>query len=193
MLIYGLSEAARRLGVALVGAWVLACPARSSGGKAASEIPILDVSLFRHNTIFAFSNLAALINYSATFAVDLPAESLPAVHEGLQPVVAGLLLVTPPAVMTLFSPFAGRLSDRIEPVVVASIGMAVTTLGLFFFIFLGDDTSLALIILNLIVARLRLRPFFLAQHQRGHGLGGEALSTEWPPGPWARCGPSARA
>ena len=35
----------------------------------AVENPVVNVALFRHNTVFLFSNLAALINYSATFAV----------------------------------------------------------------------------------------------------------------------------
>ncbi len=32
-------------------------------------VPVLNISLFRDNKIFAFSNLAALINYAATFAI----------------------------------------------------------------------------------------------------------------------------
>ncbi|MHB9052816.1 MAG: MFS transporter [Thermoleophilia bacterium] len=115
------------------------------------EHPILDVNLFRHNTVFAFSNLAALINYSATFAVSFLLSLYLQYTKGYSPFVAGLLLVPQPAVMTMLSPFAGRLSDRIEPIVVASVGMAVTTVGLLFFIFLGEGTSMALIIVNLVI------------------------------------------
>jgi MFS family permease len=42
--------------------------------------------------------------------------------------------------MALFSPFAGRLSDRIEPRVVASIGMGVIVVGLAFLAFLSATT-----------------------------------------------------
>jgi MFS family permease len=31
--------------------------------------PVIDIRLFRYNTVFALSNLAALVNYAATFAV----------------------------------------------------------------------------------------------------------------------------
>jgi MFS family permease len=51
----------------------------------------------------------------------------------------------------IFSPLAGRLSDRIEPRLIASAGMALTTVGLVIFIFLNEETSLGLIIGNLIL------------------------------------------
>ena len=56
-----------------------------------------------------------------------------------------------PVVMALFSPFAGKLSDRIEPQKVASIGMIITTLGLAFFIFLNENTATAYIIFGLLI------------------------------------------
>jgi len=51
----------------------------------------------------------------------------------------------------IFSPIAGKLSDRIEPRIVATIGMAITTLGLSFFIFLTPITPLYAIIISLMV------------------------------------------
>jgi MFS family permease len=53
--------------------------------------------------------------------------------------------------MTLFSPFAGRLSDRMEPGIVASIGMGVTTIGLLLFIPLHEQSSLLFISGNLVL------------------------------------------
>jgi len=51
----------------------------------------------------------------------------------------------------LFSPLAGRLSDRIEPRIVASLGMAFTAVGLTFFIFLTEDTNIMFIISALLI------------------------------------------
>jgi MFS family permease len=59
-----------------------------------------------------------------------------------------------PATQAIFSPLAGRLSDRIEPRLIASAGMGLTTLGLVIFIFLNKETPLALIIGNLILMGL---------------------------------------
>lgn len=148
--IYGLSR------LPAVWAWGLVAAGSLAGlAFVAWELrqahPVMDVGLFRHNTIFAFSNLAALINYSATYAVAFLMSLYLQYIKGFSPEMAGLVLVSQPVVMAALSPIAGRLSDRIEPVFVATVGMGFTTLGLFFLIFLGEDTSLALIIPNLMV------------------------------------------
>ena len=113
--------------------------------------PVLDVRLFRNNTVFALSNLAAFINYSATFAVSFLLSLYLQYIKGLTPQIAGLVLVAAPVVQAIFSPFAGRLSDKIEPRIVASLGMGLTVIGLVFFIFLGNTTSLWFIIAGLII------------------------------------------
>jgi EmrB/QacA subfamily drug resistance transporter len=115
--------------------------------------PVLDMSLFRNSKAFTFSNLAALINYSATFAVSflisLYLQYLPV--NPFSPQRAGLILVAMPVTQAVLSPVAGRLSDKIEPRLIASAGMALTTAGLVIFIFLNEETSLRLIIGNLIL------------------------------------------
>ena len=112
--------------------------------------PVLDLNLFR-DRIFAFSNLAALIHYSATFSVAFLLSLYLQYTKGLGPQSAGLILVSQPVVMALFSPFAGRVSDRIEPRIVASIGMGFVMIGVFFFVFLEEKTALPYIIANLIL------------------------------------------
>ncbi|MGA2318358.1 MAG: MFS transporter [Thermodesulfobacteriota bacterium] len=115
------------------------------------ESPVLDINLFRNNRVFALSNLAALINYSATFAVTFLLSLYLQYIKELTAVNAGLILVSQPIVQAFFSPFAGRFSDRIEPGIVASIGMALTAVGLFLFIFLNEKTTLEFIVAILIL------------------------------------------
>ena len=114
------------------------------------ESPILNMNLFRNNTAFAFSNLAALINYSATFAVAFLLSLYLQNVKALNPQNAGLILVSQPIIMAIFSPFAGRLSDRVEPRIVASTGMGLTVIGLAFLIFLSETTPLKFIVASLI-------------------------------------------
>jgi len=114
-----------------------------------SESPVFDIDLFRNNKVFAFSNLAALINYSAIFAVSFLLSLYLQLIKGLSPQEAGMILMCQPIVQAVFSPFAGRLSDRIEPRMVASTGMALTAVGLFLFIFLNERTATPFIIANL--------------------------------------------
>ncbi len=115
------------------------------------ESPVLDMNLFKNNTVFTFSNLAALINYSATFAVTFLLSLYLQYLKGFDPQTAGLILIAQPVVMTIFSPIAGRLSDKIEPRIVASMGMALTTMGLFLFTFLSEITTLEFIVTSLIL------------------------------------------
>jgi len=113
--------------------------------------PVMNMALFRDNVVFAMSNFAALINYSATFASGFLLSLYLQYIKAMSPESAGIILVAQPAVMALLSPLAGSLSDRIEPRVVASIGMALTTLGLSSFIFLDAGTPLGLIVAGLVV------------------------------------------
>jgi EmrB/QacA subfamily drug resistance transporter len=115
------------------------------------ESPVLNMNLFRNNTLFAFSNLAALINYSATFAVSFLLSLYLQYTKGLSPQNAGLILVSRPLVQAIFSPFAGRLSDRIEPRIVASLGIVLTLVGLLLFTFLNEKTTLEFIVASLIL------------------------------------------
>ena len=111
--------------------------------------PILDVSLFRMNKVFIFSNMAALISYCATFAVGFLLSFYLQYIEGLSPQNAGMILVSQPIVQAIFSPVAGRMSDRIEPRIVASTGMALTATGLFLLAMLKEGSALWFIIASL--------------------------------------------
>lgn len=103
--------------------------------------PVLDMRLFRYNRAFAFSNFAALINYAATFAVSFLMSLYLQYVKGFSPEETGLILVSQTVVMAAFSPLAGKLSDVIEPQVIASIGMGITALGLAFISFFQEDTA----------------------------------------------------
>jgi EmrB/QacA subfamily drug resistance transporter len=115
------------------------------------ESPLLNISLFRNNSVFTFSNLAALINYSATSATGFLLSLYLQYVKGVGPEHAGLILVSQPVVMAVLSPLAGRLSDRVEPRLLASIGMALTTLGLVLLAFLNQDTGFGFILTSLII------------------------------------------
>jgi EmrB/QacA subfamily drug resistance transporter len=112
--------------------------------------PVFNMSLFTTNRAFAFSNLAALINYSATFAVGFLLSFYLQYIKGFNPQTAGIILVSQPVIMAVFSPISGRISDKTEPRIVASAGMIITTIGLFILIFLNAQTNLIFIIISLV-------------------------------------------
>jgi MFS family permease len=97
------------------------------------------------------SNLAALASYAAIAAMTLLMSLYLQFIRGLDPQTAGLLLVTGVVFQAAFSPFAGRLSDRVDPRWVASGGMALCTIGLLSLSFLTSSTPYWLIAISLII------------------------------------------
>jgi EmrB/QacA subfamily drug resistance transporter len=183
-LMYGFSRLPSLPGVALTAAGLLAL-AGFVDFELRTEHPLLDLRIFRHNRIFAFSNLAALFNYSATSAVAFLMSLYLQYIKGLPPQKAGLVLVAQPIVMALASPFAGRLSDRTEPRLIASAGMALSAAGLLLFSFLGPDTGFGFIVGSLVCLGLGFGLFsspntnaVMCSVERRHlGIASAALGT----------------
>lgn len=144
-LIYGFSRLPSAFGAALTlsGLLVLALFVLWEGR---ARTPVLELNLFRHNPAFTFSNLAALINYSATSAVGFLLSLYLQLVRGVSPQQAGMILLAQPVVQALFSPLAGWASDRVEPRIVASTGMALTVVGLALLYPLGPGTALPYVI-----------------------------------------------
>ncbi|MGB3908469.1 MAG: MFS transporter [Methanomethylovorans sp.] len=113
--------------------------------------PVLDISLMTKNRVFALSNLSALINYSATYAVTFLLSLDLQYTKGFTPEHAGFILMAQPVFQAMVSPLAGKMSDSIEPRLIASAGMALTAIGLFFLIFLSETTSIWYMVAILVV------------------------------------------
>lgn len=97
------------------------------------DLPIIDFRLFESDRELTFSNLAALLNYGATFAISYLISIYLQVAIGLNSQTAGLVLVIMPLLQAIFSPYMGKLSDRIAPYKLATAGMicCIVTLSLF--------------------------------------------------------------
>jgi EmrB/QacA subfamily drug resistance transporter len=149
-LVYGLSLLPAISGVWLIVGGVIGLLAFARW-ETRVQSPVLDMNLFRKSKTFTFSNLVQLITYSATFAVQFLISLYLQYVKGFNPESAGLVLVVMPAMMAVFSPLAGRLSDRIEPRIIVSAGLALINIGLIIFVFLTERTSLGLVIGNLIL------------------------------------------
>lgn len=113
--------------------------------------PVLDIKLFSRNKTFAFSNLAALINYAATFAITFILSFYLQDVRGLDPFHAGLVLVIQPVMMAIVASVSGRMSDRIDSRLLSSAGMALISACLFTLIFLSIQTSYVYLFIVLFV------------------------------------------
>ncbi|PID43264.1 MAG: MFS transporter [Proteobacteria bacterium] len=139
-IIYGFSILPEIIGVL--------CLAAGSGGlvifivrQYRSSSPLFQVKLFVDNRVFALSCLAALIHYSATFALMFLLSLLLQYILGFEPAAAGMVLMAQPVMMALFSPLAGRYSDRFEPRVLSSAGLMITGGCLLALCFVDGSTS----------------------------------------------------
>jgi EmrB/QacA subfamily drug resistance transporter len=143
-LIYGATLLPKMIGIELVTVGILGF-AGFVLRELKTEYPVFEVRLFKTNRVFAFSSMAAMIHYSSTFAITFLLSLYLQYIQELTPQSAGALLVAQPVMMAVFSPFAGKLSDRIEPRFIASIGMFITFASLFTLAFIDNQTSLWLI------------------------------------------------
>jgi EmrB/QacA subfamily drug resistance transporter len=116
-----------------------------------AERPILPIRLLRGNRVFAFSNLAALINYGATYSVGFLMSLFLQYIKGMPPHRAGMVMIVQPLMMMAFSPLTGILSDRVEPRIPASGGMGCIAIGLLLLTGLNADSSMVHIVLTLML------------------------------------------
>lgn len=113
--------------------------------------PVFDVRLILKNRVFAFSGIAALINYSATSAIGFFISLYLQYLKGLDARTAGLIMISQPVAMMLLSPVAGKLSDKKNPGVIASVGMGITASGLILLCFISANTPDYFIVLLLLL------------------------------------------
>ena len=113
--------------------------------------PVFEFRLVFNNRIFAFSAIAALINYSATNAIGFFISLYLQYLKDFDARTAGLIMISQPVAMTLLSPVAGKLSDKRNPGIIASTGMGVISFGLILLCFVNDDTHIAFLIALLLM------------------------------------------
>ncbi len=113
--------------------------------------PVLDLSLFRRNRAFVLSNIAALINYIATFAVTFLLSLYLQYIDEFSAQTAGLVLVASSVMMTVFTLLSGFISQRVNPRLVATLGLGLNAVALTMLVFLDSGTPLWYVIVALAV------------------------------------------
>jgi EmrB/QacA subfamily drug resistance transporter len=102
--------------------------------------PMLDLSIFR-SRLFSLASIAAFLNGLARFALTFVFVFYFQGVQGDKPLLAGLKLAPLALGMLIASPIAGIYADRQGSRALASVGMAVTALGLGLMTTLGRETS----------------------------------------------------
>lgn len=124
-----------------------------------ARVPLLKLELLSGNRILVFSSLAALISYASTLALGLIMSLYLQYIKGFSPQNAGLILGVLPLVESIFSPIAGRLSDRVDSRYISTAGMLLSATGLVFLFFIIRNASIINIVMILALIGLGLALF----------------------------------
>ena len=102
------------------------------------KYPMINLSLFRRNRIFAAANSAALLNYIATMGVSFLLSIYLQSILGFSPLIAGLLLLPTPFTMAITTMLSGRYSDKVGTRYLCAMGMVImaSAIGLLIYILL---------------------------------------------------------
>ncbi len=114
------------------------------------EYPLIDLDLFKSKT-FTFGNITAFINYGAFVSVAFILSLYLQYLKGYSPLTAGLIVSIQSIMMVIVSPFAGRLSDKIDPASISTVGMVLTTIGVALMTLINFENAQYLGIISLII------------------------------------------
>ncbi|MBQ6511942.1 MFS transporter [Methanobrevibacter sp.] len=108
--------------------------------------PVFDVNLFRTKAFTAY-NLAGMFGYFAAMVFTTLINYHFQYVKGFNPELTGFILIVSPIVMSITAPYAGKLSDKMHPQKIATVGMVITTFSMIILSFLDKNTPLYIIIL----------------------------------------------
>lgn len=113
------------------------------------RFPVFDLRLFSSNRTFAFSSLAALINYASTMGISFMLSLYLQHVRGFDASHAGMILICQALIQSVFALVSGRLSDRFQPALLATAGMGLICIGLALLLFISVTTPVWALILIL--------------------------------------------
>ena len=110
------------------------------------KLPVFKIKLFK-NKIFAAYNLTGFFCFFAIAVFDVIFNYYFQYAKGWDPQLTGLILIVPPIILAIISPNSGRLSDKIHPQKLSTIGLGVILVPLIGLIFLDVTTSVYAVII----------------------------------------------
>ncbi len=129
------------------------------------KIPMIELTLFRKNRFFTFSSLVSIFFYVSTIALALLLSLFMQYLKGMSPPEAGYILLIQPLVQAIFSPVAGRLSDKFETRILVSVGIFILIIGVSPLLFISADFPIYLIAISFGISGLGIA-FFSSPNTR---------------------------
>lgn len=124
-----------------------------------SSYPLIRLRHMIGNKVFFRSIQSSFLMYSANYPLQFMMSLYLQYIQGLTPSEAGKLMLLQAAVMAVVAPLSGRLSDRLEPRVPATLGCVFFMLGLAALATVDETTSQGFIAVLLLVMGLGMGLF----------------------------------
>ena len=112
---------------------------------------LLNMGLFK-NWTFSGSCLAAFMNYASSFSISFFLALYLQSIGGLTATEAGLLMIVQPVVQCIFTPFFGKLTDRISnKIILPTVGMILTSICILTYVFYTLDTPKYVVAMSMVI------------------------------------------
>lgn len=91
--------------------------------------PLIRVQMFRESRLFSFSLATSSLMYASTYPLTFLLSLYMQYIRGLSPLESGKVILMQAIAMACLAPFAGKLSDRIEPRLISTAGCLCVATG----------------------------------------------------------------
>lgn len=113
--------------------------------------PLIRIQMFRESRVFSMSLSTALLMYASVYPLTFLLSLYLQYIQGFSPAHAGQIILVQALAMAILAPLAGRMSDKVQPRYIATLGCAIVTIGFFALSRLTMDTSVTYISISLVL------------------------------------------
>lgn len=149
-LVYGLSVLPSILGVFMLGLSGVSL-ALFIVHQSRSRRPLIRVQMFRESRLFSMSLATSLLMYGSNFPLVFLMSLYLQYVKDFSPLEAGQVILLQALSMAIMAPFSGKLADKFEPRLIATLGCAIVACGLFVLSLMNTQTSATYIASSLLL------------------------------------------
>jgi EmrB/QacA subfamily drug resistance transporter len=139
-LVYGLSILPSLLWMFMLGLSI-ACLTLFVVHQSRSRRPLIRVQMFRESRVFSMSLATSLLMYASNFPLVFLMSLYLQYVKGFSPSQAGQIILVQALAMAIMAPFSGKLADKFEPRIIATLGCTIVACGLLVLSFMHIHTN----------------------------------------------------
>jgi EmrB/QacA subfamily drug resistance transporter len=152
-LVYGLSVLPSILGALMLGLSAVSL-VLFIVHQSRSRRPLIRVQMFAESRVFSMSLTTSLLMYASNFPLVFLMSLYLQYVQGFSPSQAGQIILVQALAMAIMAPFSGKLADRFEPRLIATLGCAIVACGLLVLSLMNTQSSATYIASSLLLIGL---------------------------------------